>query len=72
MSMAKLEMQVRGMTCEGCVRSIEKKLSGVSGVQYAHVNLGAGSASVEYDDASTDPNALMAAIEQIGFHASQT
>jgi len=70
--MAKLEMQVRGMTCEGCVRSIEKKLSGVSGVQYAHVNLGAGSASVEYDDASTDPNALMAAIEQIGFHASQT
>ena len=70
--MAKLEMQVRGMTCAGCVRSIEKKLSGVSGVQYAHVNLGAGSATVEYDDASTDPQALIAAIEQIGFHASQT
>ena len=30
------------MTCQGCVRSIEMKLCDVHGVDYAHVNLGAG------------------------------
>ncbi len=72
MAKAKLEMQVEGMTCQGCVRSIEKKLSGVNGVDYAHVNLGAGQVTVEFDDTRTDPPALMSAVEQIGFHASQT
>jgi len=71
MAKAKMEMQVDGMTCEGCVRSIETTLSGVEGVQYAHVNLGAGRAVVEYDDAHTNVNTLMAAVEQMGFHASQ-
>ena len=71
MAKAKIEMQVAGMTCQGCVRSIEKKLSTVAGVDYAHVNLGAGKAVVEYDDAVADPAKLMGAVEQIGFHPSQ-
>jgi copper chaperone len=71
MAKAKIEMQVGGMTCPGCVRSIEKKLSGINGVEYAHVNLGAGVATVEFDDARTDPEALLAAVEQIGFAASR-
>ena len=71
MAKAKIEMQVAGMTCQGCVRSIEKKLSGVSGVEYAHVNLGEWSATVEYDDVRTDAKSLIAAVEQIGFHALQ-
>ena len=41
------------MTCDGCVRSIENRLSKVGVVDYAHVNLGAGTAVVEYDDSST-------------------
>jgi len=72
MAKAKLEMQVEGMTCQGCVRSVEKKLSGVHGVEYAHVNLGAGRVTVEFDDAQTNPQTLLSAVEQIGFHASQT
>jgi len=40
-------------------------------VDYAHVNLGAGKAVVEYDDAVADPAKLMGAVEQIGFHPSQ-
>jgi copper chaperone CopZ len=72
MARAKLEMQVEGMTCQGCVRSIETKLSGVQGVEYAHVNLGAGRVGVDYDDTQTNPQALLAAVEQIGFHASQS
>jgi copper ion binding protein len=72
MAKTKFEMQVEGMTCQGCVRSIETKLSGVKGVQNAHVNLGAGVATVEYDDAQTDPQQLMSAVEQIGYQASRT
>lgn len=72
MAKAKLEMQVEGMTCQGCVRSVEMKLCGVPGVDYAHVNLGAGHVTVEFDDDRTNPQTLLSAVEQIGFHASQT
>ena len=53
------------MTCQGCVRSIEKKLSGVAGVERALVNLEAGTATVEYDDVRTDPGQLIGAVETI-------
>ena len=72
MAKAKIELHVEGMTCPGCVRSIETKLSGVRGVEYAHVNLGAQTAAVEYDDSIVDAGKLIGAVEQIGFHASQT
>jgi copper chaperone CopZ len=54
------------------VRSVEKKLSGVAGVEHAHVNLGAGLATVEYDDARTNAQQLIGAVETIGFQAAQT
>jgi copper ion binding protein len=72
MAKTKIELKIEGMTCQGCVRSIEKKLATVDGVDYAHVNLGAGKAIVEFDDARADSSKLMAAVEQIGFHASHS
>lgn len=71
MAKSKLELNVGGMTCQGCVRTIEKKLSTVSGVEYAHVNLGAGKCVVEYDDARTKPEDLIQAVQQVGFQASR-
>jgi copper chaperone CopZ len=71
MPKAKVELKLEGMTCQGCVRSIELKLSKVPGVEYAHVNLGAGKATVEYDDSLTGVDHLIGAVEQIGFHAAQ-
>lgn len=71
MAKTKVELCISGMTCEGCVRTVEKKLSTVDGVDYAHVNLGAGKAVVEYDDARTRPEELMRAVEQVGFQASR-
>jgi copper ion binding protein len=71
MAKTKTEITIEGMTCQGCVRSIEKKLSTVAGVDYAHVNLGAGKAVVEYDDSRVDPAKLMHAVNEIGFHASR-
>jgi len=72
MAKTKLELKIEGMTCQGCVRSIEKKLSTVNGVNYAHVNLGAGKAVVEYDDSVADAAKLMSAVDEIGFHATHS
>ena len=58
------------MTCQGCVRSVEMKLSKVPGVASARVDLGAGKAAVEYDDARTNAEQMIAAVEQIGYHAA--
>jgi copper chaperone CopZ len=71
MANTRVQLKVQGMTCQGCVRSIEKKLSGVAGVESARVNLEAGTATVEYDDARTDPRQLIGVVETIGFQASQ-
>lgn len=63
------ELKISGMTCAGCVRSVEMKLSKVTGVQSARVDLQAGRATVEYDNAKTDVGKLVAAVQQIGFEA---
>ena len=60
------------MTCQGCVRSVTKKLSGVAGVSGVAVDLAGGKATVGFDDSSAKVHDLIAAVEQIGFHASIT
>jgi copper ion binding protein len=72
MAKSNVELQVKGMTCQGCVRSIEMKLSKVPGVESAHVNLGAGKATVEYDDSRANIDQLIGAVEQIGFQVVRT
>jgi len=69
--MASAQLKIGGMTCQGCVRSVTKKLTGVAGVSSADVNLEKGSASVEYDDGQTTAPALIAAVQQIGFTAAE-
>jgi copper ion binding protein len=72
MAITKLELKVEGMTCDGCVRSVERKLSKVAGVESAHVDLGQGKATVEYDDSRAQADQFIAAVEQIGYRASRT
>ena len=71
MAKSTLELKVEGMTCDGCVRSVERKLSKVAGVESARVNLGTGRAIVQYDDSQARADQLIAAVEQIGYHAIQ-
>jgi Cu+-exporting ATPase len=72
MARSKLELKVEGMSCDACVRSIERKLSKVAGVESARVNLGTGKATVEYDDSRAKIDQLIGAVEQIGYHAIRT
>jgi len=72
MAKSNIEIKVEGMTCNGCVRSVERKLSAVAGVESARVDLGTGKATVEYDDSRAQVDQMIAAVEQIGYHASRT
>jgi copper chaperone CopZ len=69
MAKSRVELKVQGMTCQGCVRSVQRRLSKVTGVECAHVDLDAGTATVEYDDSLADSGQLVRAVEQIGYQA---
>lgn len=71
MAQRELEIKVEGMSCDACVRAIERKLTRVAGVASARVNLHNGSAIVQYDDSRARADQLIGAVEQIGYHASR-
>ena len=60
---------VDGMTCGGCVRSVTRVVSELSGVKSVDVSLPEKSAKVEYDAGAVTPAAIVAAIEGAGFDA---
>ena len=60
-------LQISGMTCGGCVRSVTGVLSGLDGVTSANVSLEAGTAVVQHDEAKVSPAALATAVEDAGF-----
>jgi copper chaperone len=64
-NMQELEISIGGMTCGGCVNSVRNALSRVAGVTDAQVKI--GSATVTFDPALTNPDAIRGAITQAGF-----
>lgn len=63
-------IKVKGMTCGGCVASVERVLRELEGVGKVAVSLENGEASVEFDRARVKPEALRAAIEDAGYDAA--
>jgi len=64
--MASHELQVSGMICDHCARTVEQALSGVAGVERSAVSYPEGRAQVEAQDAAKS-TALVAAIEAKGY-----
>ena len=60
-------LDVGGMKCAGCVRSVEKQLLQQDGVVSATVNLVTEVAAVKYDAARVQPADLAAQLTQAGF-----
>ncbi|MBN9125656.1 MAG: copper-translocating P-type ATPase [Nitrosospira sp. 56-18] len=62
-----IELPIEGMTCSACAARIEKTLNKLPGV-HANVNFASEKASVEFDEARTQPEELVRSIEKTGFH----
>ncbi|QQE77176.1 heavy-metal-associated domain-containing protein [Alicyclobacillus sp. SO9] len=58
---------VKGMTCNGCVNSVTKALTSVTGVQDTVVSLDAENAKVTFEETQTSLQALKDAIEEAGY-----
>ena len=65
-----LTFSVLEMSCASCVGRVEKALRAVPGVQEAHVNLAAETATIRFNE-SFDANELSLALAAAGYPASQ-
>jgi copper chaperone len=65
--METITMNVKGMTCGGCVASVTRVLKAVPGVDNVNVTLNPGAATVTYDPARTDRAKLRGAVVDAGY-----
>ena len=65
--MTTIQFTVTGMTCGGCVSSVQNVLTTLPGVQSVSVTLDPGQASVVYDPGRVAPATLMQAVINAGF-----
>ena len=63
-------LNVDGMNCGGCVKSVTGILQAVDGVASAEVSLENKSATVSFDPAKPRAAALVEAVEEGGYEAS--
>ncbi|MCW2975715.1 MAG: heavy metal translocating P-type ATPase [Actinomycetia bacterium] len=61
-----IELPIEGMTCASCASRIERTLNKLDGVT-ASVNYATEKATVEFDAARVKPDALVEAVEQVGY-----
>ncbi len=66
-SKAFAQYQLRNVRCAGCVRSIEKSLKELRGVEHAEVNLALSNCRVEYDSDRLSDNEIHNLLSQKGY-----
>lgn len=62
-------VKIKGMSCQHCVASVSKALSGIAGVTDVQVDLGAGEATYN-ETAPVDPEVIKKAIADTGFEVA--
>ncbi len=68
--MEKATMNISGMTCGGCVRSVSSVLSALDGVAKADVSLDKQCAVVDYDAAKLNVEQLKHAVTEAGYEVA--
>ena len=68
--MTTLTLNIGGMTCGGCVKSVTKVLEALDGVEKAEVSLENANAVITYDADKIEAAALIEAVEDAGFDAA--
>ena len=66
-----INLDIQGMTCAGCVNSVEKALGNVDGVDLAEVNFALNRAAVHYNPEIANPSVLESAVGEAGFKAQR-
>ena len=67
MASESVHLPVLGMTCDNCVRSVERTLSAVPGVTKVKVDLKQSAADVDYDADLVKREVLADAIRDLGY-----
>ena len=65
--MDRITIGVKGMTCGGCVASVQRVLKALDGVAEVDVSLTDAEATVAFDRARVSENELRSAIEDAGY-----
>lgn len=68
--METLNLQIEGMTCNGCVKSINQALSTLEGIIRADVSLEEKKAHVAFDETKIQADRIIEAVEDAGFDAA--
>jgi len=67
----KESFDVTGMTCAACSAHVEKSVAKVKGVSNVSVSLMTNRMTVDFDPAAADPSAIIRAVEDAGYGASE-
>ena len=60
-------LNITGMTCGGCVNGVTKALQAVRGVTDVFVSLDKAEATIQYDELTTDNDAIKSAVIHAGY-----
>lgn len=60
-------LKIQGMSCTHCQKAVTEALQALAGVKSARVDLAAGTATVTYDPALVDAEAMRKAVEEAGY-----
>ena len=64
------KFNVTGMTCAACQANVTRRVQKLEGVKDVDVNLLSGRMTVEYDESALTAPAICAAVQEIGYGAS--
>ena len=65
--METLNLNIKGMTCMGCVASVKRVLTPITGVANVDVVLESGKVDIEYDARQARPDQFREAIRNAGY-----
>jgi len=69
--LARADLAITGMTCAGCVTTIERSVSSLPGVERCDVNLATRAAQVSFDGSTTNVAAVIEAVRAAGYDARE-
>lgn len=68
--METITINVKGMTCMGCVRSVKNVLEPIAGVSAVDISLDKGQAAITFDPSKANPAQFKAAIQDAGYEVA--